>query len=67
MVFRKLQQFVPEFDGYTAKNGLRWREFAPGGAADNLTDKEGAELFGARMVGRYKSVRPDTNYPCEHA
>ena len=57
MVFRKLQQFVPEFDEYTAKNGRRWPEFAPGGDSAQLTDQEGAELFGARMVGRWKSVR----------
>ena len=58
MAFRKLQQFVPEFDDYLAKNGKRWKEFSPGGVSDNLTDQEGAELWGARMIGRWKSVSP---------
>lgn len=56
MMFRKLQQFVPEFDEYLRKHGLRWREFAPGGDSNKLTDEEGADLFGARLVGRWKSV-----------
>ena len=57
MVFRKLQQFVPEFDAYIYEAGKRWPEFAPGGQSAGLTDDEGAELFGARMIGRFKSVR----------
>ncbi|GJE84142.1 DyP-type peroxidase [Phanerochaete sordida] len=58
MVFRKLQQFVPEFDDYLNRNGKRWKEFSPNGAADDLTDKEGTELWGARMIGRWKSGAP---------
>ena len=58
MVFRQLQQFVPEFDGYISEAGKRWPEFALGGESAGLTDDEGAELFGARMVGRWKSVGP---------
>ncbi|KLO19635.1 hypothetical protein SCHPADRAFT_52072 [Schizopora paradoxa] len=57
MVFRKLEQFVPEFDAYLAKNGPRWREFAPPGCPV-LTDKEGADLWGARLIGRWKSGAP---------
>ncbi len=57
MVFRKLQQFVPEFDDYCVRNGKRWREFAPGGGSAGLTDDEGKELWGARLIGRWKSVR----------
>lgn len=61
MVFRKLEQDVLSFDKYIKTHGKRWREFAPGGDANNLTDEEGAELFGARMMGRWKSVgSPDT-------
>jgi deferrochelatase/peroxidase EfeB len=43
MVFRKLTQLVPEFDAFLTANAL-----APGGPA-------GAELLGARLVGRWKS------------
>ena len=64
MVFRKLEQFVPEFDDYLERNGRRWREFAPGGEACNLTDKEGAELWGARMIGRWKSVSSRLDSTC---
>ncbi|CAE6439656.1 unnamed protein product [Rhizoctonia solani] len=64
MVFRKLEQSVLLFDKYTNDNGPRWKEFFPGGkeAADRLnpplTNAEGAELFGARFVGRWKSGAP---------
>lgn len=63
MVFRKLEQFVPEFDDYLDRNGRRWKEFAPGGASCELTDKEGAELWGARMIGRWKSGAPVQRCP----
>lgn len=58
MVFRKLQQDVPEFDRYLEDNGKRWRDFVPREHKGNvqLTDKEGAALFGAQMFGRWKSV-----------
>ena len=58
MVFRKLEQDVLGFNRYLKANGQNWRNFVP--PVDpklNLTDEEGAELFGARMVGRWKSVR----------
>ncbi|KAJ7057445.1 hypothetical protein C8F01DRAFT_1256708 [Mycena amicta] len=57
MVFRKLEQDVDAFNKYLEKNGPRWREFAPLGCPQ-LTDKEGAELWGARLVGRWKSGAP---------
>jgi hypothetical protein len=55
MVFRKLEQDVPEFRAYCKKNGPRWREFAPPGCP-KLSNDEGSELWGARMIGRWKSV-----------
>lgn len=61
MVFRKLEQDVVGFDEYLAKAGPLWRKFLPPSQVPKvnppLSDKEGAELFGARMVGRWKSVR----------
>ncbi|KAG8775972.1 hypothetical protein FRC12_001166 [Ceratobasidium sp. 428] len=59
MVFRKLEQDVPEFNAYVVENGKRWREFIPEegkGGQVQLTDLEGAKLFGAQMFGRWKSV-----------
>ncbi|KAH7908198.1 hypothetical protein BJ138DRAFT_390834 [Hygrophoropsis aurantiaca] len=60
MVFRKLEQDVPEFDQYLKENGKDWRNFAkaPDEAQPPLSDEEGAELFGAYMVGRWKSGTP---------
>ncbi|KAG8917917.1 hypothetical protein FRC01_002129 [Tulasnella sp. 417] len=49
MAFRKLHQRVPEFDKFLEDNPIR----KPG-----LTPKEGSELRGARMVGRWKSGAP---------
>ncbi|KAJ6470967.1 hypothetical protein C8R45DRAFT_836782 [Mycena sanguinolenta] len=57
MVFRKLEQDVGGFNEYLKKNGRRWREFAPPGCPE-LSDEEGAELWGARLVGRWKSGAP---------
>lgn len=58
MVFRKLEQAVLLFEQYIAKQGSRWREFIPGGdISPPLSNAEGAELFGARFLGRWKSVR----------
>ncbi|KIK68735.1 hypothetical protein GYMLUDRAFT_68574 [Collybiopsis luxurians FD-317 M1] len=57
MVFRKLEQDVPAFNEYLKKNGRRWKEFAPPGCPE-LTDEEGAELWGARLIGRWKSGAP---------
>lgn len=61
MVFRKLEQDVVGFDEYLAKAGPLWRKFLPPAQVPKvnppLSDEEGADLFGARMVGRWKSVR----------
>jgi len=46
LVFRYLFQKVPEFDDFVFRNRLK----APG-----LTDQEGADLLGARLIGRWKS------------
>jgi deferrochelatase/peroxidase EfeB len=47
MAFRQMKQLVPEFNQFLTDNALQ----VPGLSAD-----EGAELLGARMVGRWKSV-----------
>jgi deferrochelatase/peroxidase EfeB len=49
LVFRYLFQKVPEFDNFVFQNRLK----GPG-----LTDKEGADLLGARLIGRWKSGMP---------
>jgi len=61
MVFRKLEQDVPEFNAYLKENGKRWKEFTPPGL--QLTDGEGADLWGARMVGRWPSGAPLATCP----
>jgi hypothetical protein len=48
LVFRQLAQLVPEFDKFVTNNAI----VKPG-----LTLQQGADLLGARMVGRWKSVR----------
>ncbi|CCM05512.1 uncharacterized protein FIBRA_07737 [Fibroporia radiculosa] len=64
MVFRKLQQLVPEFHKYLNDNGPRWKEFVPKvDTTKQLTDKEGAELWGARIVGRWPSGAPIAKAP----
>jgi hypothetical protein len=58
LVFRKLEQLVISFEDYVTKNGPRWREFVPGGDISPPLNKEEAEgLFGARLLGRWKSVQ----------
>lgn len=47
MVFRKLQQFVPEFERFLIDNPLN---------ATGLLPEEASALRGAKMVGRWKSV-----------
>jgi hypothetical protein len=47
LVFRQLQQLVPEFNKFLTDNPIR---------APALTPKQGSELLGARMIGRWKSV-----------
>ncbi|KAJ6501275.1 fungal peroxidase [Mycena vulgaris] len=49
LVFRQLKQLVPEFNKFLVDNPIR----APG-----LTPKQGSDLLGARMVGRWKSGAP---------
>ncbi|CAE6439647.1 unnamed protein product [Rhizoctonia solani] len=62
MVFRKLEQSVLEFERYCQTNGTRWREFVPGGESAVTTmgfrEEDGAALFAARLVGRWKSGAP---------
>lgn len=48
LVFRQLQQFVPEFGKFLLDNAV---------VKDGLNTTDGAELLGARMMGRWKSVR----------
>lgn len=54
MAFRKLEQDVPGFQAYLEEHGKKWRDWAP--SDQELSDEEGSELFGARMIGRWKSV-----------
>jgi Dyp-type peroxidase family len=49
LVFRKLRQFVPEFNHFLSQNPIK----DPG-----LTPAQGSELLGARLVGRWKSGAP---------
>ncbi|KAJ7676056.1 dye-decolorizing peroxidase precursor [Mycena polygramma] len=49
LVFRQLQQLVPEFNKFLTDNPLD---------VDELTPEEGSDLLGARMVGRWKSGAP---------
>ncbi|KAJ7607043.1 fungal peroxidase [Roridomyces roridus] len=49
LVFRQLQQLVPEFNKYLTDNPIR---------EPALTPEQGSELLGARMVGRWKSGAP---------
>nr|WAW38285.1 DyP-type peroxidase [Auricularia mesenterica] len=48
LAFRQLQQLVPEFDQFLFQN-------AP--SVPGFSQQESADLLGARMVGRWKSVR----------
>lgn len=54
IAFRKLRQFVPEFNDFLAENPI----LDPG-----LTREQGSELLGARMVGRWKSGAPVERNP----
>ncbi|KAK7059641.1 fungal peroxidase [Favolaschia claudopus] len=49
LVFRQLEQLVPEFNKFLMDNPIR----APG-----LTARQGSDLLGARMIGRWKSGAP---------
>ncbi|KAG1769111.1 hypothetical protein EV702DRAFT_1049782 [Suillus placidus] len=64
LVFRKLEQSVILFEDYVQKNGLRWREFIPGGdISPPLTKQEAEDLFAARLIGRWKSGAPLATCP----
>ncbi|EED79944.1 predicted protein [Postia placenta Mad-698-R] len=67
MVFRKLEQDVIGFSNYLKSAGPQWRRFLPQDEMNKisppLTDNEGAELFGARLVGRWKSGAPLATAP----
>ncbi|KAK7437243.1 dye-decolorizing heme-containing peroxidase [Stygiomarasmius scandens] len=49
LAFRQLQQKVPEFNKYVQDHALNVPE---------LSDEENADLFGARLIGRWKSGAP---------
>ncbi|KAJ7484484.1 fungal peroxidase [Mycena latifolia] len=49
LVFRQLQQLVPEFNNFLTANPI---------VEDGLTAEQGSDLLGARMVGRWKSGAP---------
>lgn len=55
LAFRQLKQLVPEFDTFLTQNAL---------SEPSLTAQQNADLLGARMIGRWKSVRshPLTNH-----
>ncbi|KAK7442720.1 dye-decolorizing heme-containing peroxidase [Stygiomarasmius scandens] len=49
LAFRKIQQMVPEFTKFVADRPL---------AVPELTEQENSDLFGARLIGRWKSGAP---------
>ncbi|KAJ7669280.1 fungal peroxidase [Mycena polygramma] len=49
LVFRQLQQLVPEFNKFLTANPI---------VENGLTAQQGSDLLGARMVGRWKSGAP---------
>lgn len=51
LAFRKLKQLVPEFKKYLLDNAVQNEQ-------RSLTVQEGAELLGARMIGRWPSGAP---------
>ncbi|KAG1808030.1 uncharacterized protein BJ212DRAFT_717510 [Suillus subaureus] len=64
LVFRKLEQSVISFEDYVQRNGPRWREFIPGGdISPPLNTQEAEDLFGARLIGRWKSGAPLAKCP----
>jgi Dyp-type peroxidase family len=50
LVFRQLKQLVPEFNKFLLDNALKTAN------GTDLSPQEGADLLGARMIGRWKSV-----------
>ncbi|KAA1475658.1 Dyp-type peroxidase [Dentipellis sp. KUC8613] len=64
LIFRQLEQDVIEFDAYLRRKGRNWRDHVHGADVQPpLSDAEGAELFGAQMVGRWKSGAPIAKAP----
>lgn len=58
LVFRQLSQDVVGFENYVADKGKDWKSFVPGGPdGDHPPDIDGPGLYGARLIGRWKSVR----------
>lgn len=58
MVFRKLEQYVVTYDDWLARTAVHWEKYIPGGTiSPPLTEDEARGLFGARVFGRWKSVR----------
>ncbi|KAF8307454.1 Dyp-type peroxidase [Clavulina sp. PMI_390] len=55
MVFRKLEQDVLGFNDYIDRN---WKAVPAKVGNTSLTDKQRKDLFGARMVGRFKTGAP---------
>ncbi|CAE6530538.1 unnamed protein product [Rhizoctonia solani] len=60
MVFRKLEQSVVEWDKYMLENGQNYQNVPGGKAGVNppLSREDGAQLLGARLIGRWKSGAP---------
>lgn len=58
LVYRALSQDVVGFENYVAEKGKGWKNFVPGGPdGEHPADIDGPGLFGARLIGRWKSVR----------
>lgn len=61
LAFRYLKQLVPEFDAFLEANAFRPLSTSSG-------DPTGAELLGARLVGRWKSgAWPSFVFICDEA
>jgi deferrochelatase/peroxidase EfeB len=57
LIVRKLEQDVVLFQKYLDKRGKDWKRYAVGDVLKEPTDSiDGAELLGAQMIGRWKSV-----------
>ncbi|KAG8769979.1 hypothetical protein FRC12_004593 [Ceratobasidium sp. 428] len=64
MVFRKLEQDVIGFDNYVKERGKNWKDFIPeGNPGPELSEQEGIDLYGARLIGRWKSGAPLARCP----
>ncbi|KAG9123940.1 hypothetical protein FRC07_013423 [Ceratobasidium sp. 392] len=64
LVFRKLEQDVIGFENYVKERGQNWKNFIPkGNPGPDLSEQEGIDLFGARLLGRWKSGAPLARCP----